>query len=85
MRLRRRGWVFLALVTSCIIAASVPIIHPLEFAHGDVFIQGFFPTWTGRQGIYYSVITDRGDVMLRFYNIHLGPFAWEIRRNYWHS
>jgi hypothetical protein len=86
MRIRRQWWIIIGVAASAMIVAAIPMVHPLEFAHGDIFIQGFFPARGGPQGFHHFALKDsRGELIWRAFELRIGPFAWDLTLNYFHS
>ena len=86
MRIKPRSWVLSGIVAPLIIVAAVPIVHRLEFAHGDVVIQGFCSAWGASQGFHHAEMRARGgELVARTFSLQIGPFEWDLELNYFHS
>jgi len=71
---------------SVIIVAAIPMVQPLEFAHGDIYIEGFFPARVAPNGFHHAAVRNsRGELIFRAFDLRIGPFAWELTLNYSHS
>ena len=76
-------WLFLAVFVFLVVTAVIPIVRPLEFAHGRYFIQGFFPARGGPEGFHHSAVKDgRGQLIFRAYDLKIGPVAWAFEIRY---